>query len=300
VNATASPGQPALNGVASAPIEIAGRTEDEAAAEFPETPPAEAAVAQRHVRWAMAPEVRGATRRLERAHAVLRADPDHPAALRDQIAALAALGRWSEAADTAARLVFVLPDDNGHRFEHAALLIQAQRWSDAVSVLTDLSRRTPDDERIWFNLAVAHQAAGHLADARRTWDRTIELADTPAARARRGEVLLDLAEWSAAAADFAAVLAATPAAADAALNLALAHWRGGDVPAARRVLLDWLARHPRDVPALNRLGEIAWAEYSAAPRKNAARRVEALDCWDRSLALNPDQPDVRAKRDQAR
>lgn len=261
--------------------------------------PTPVSTAASDVRWAGEPERRRAEERLAAARAVLADDPDHPQALRDACAALATLRRWGEVADVLARLRRLNPEDDALTFEHAVALMRQRRWMECLPLLTQLVERHPDDRRAWFNLAVAHQAVGHLADARKAWDRVIALRSDPAALARRGEVLLDLREWAVAAADFQAALAAQPGSADAALNLALAWWRMGRLSEARDCLRSFHERHPRNVSILNRLAEMAWAACRTDPAQNEPDCREAVTWWRQSLAIDPDQPTVRAQLETA-
>jgi tetratricopeptide (TPR) repeat protein len=270
-------------------------TGEPAAVEPPATP-----TFQPLVHWAGDPDLRAAGRRLQLAQATLRDDPEHPGALRDAAEAFAALGQWSPAADTLARRVALDPVNVALRFDHATALAQAHRWIDAIAVLQQVVREEPGRGEAWFNLAIAHQAAGHLADARGAWDRVIELIPTPEAFSRRGEVLLDLLEWGAAASDFEMVLREQPDAADATLNRALALSKAGRGEEARVLLIAFTDRHPCHVPALNRLAELAWMAYQAAPTESAAVGDEARQWWQRSLECDPEQPPVREALEQAR
>jgi Flp pilus assembly protein TadD len=246
------------------------------------------------VRWAEDGTRKAALERLAAAREELRKDPEHERALRDALAALLELERWGEAADTLAPLAASHPEEPQLHAEQAALLIRARRWIDAVDVLRTLVAVHPDDAGAWFNLAVAHQALGHLADARRAWDRTIALSPTAPAYAQRGAVLLDQHDWEAAASDFATVLRDEPDAQDATLNLALALEKLGRRDEARDRLAAWLEHHPRDVPALNRLAELAWAAYQAVPKADRRRWCgEAADACRRSLEIDPRQPAIR-------
>lgn len=255
------------------------------AATRPASPPA--------VRWPADSDVLDAQRRLSLARDALTDDPYHPRALRDAAAALVRLRRWSAAANLLARLVEQHPDDVGLRFEQAGLLIQSRRWTGAIRALEAIVAQDPAHDRAWFNLAVARQAVGHLSAARRAWDRAIALSPSAAARSRRGEVLLDLHEWAAAAADFEAVLEQEPLAPGATLNLALAYSKTGREEEARQRLLDLLEERPEHVPALNRLAELAWSACELGPPGNPACD-EVIDWSRRSLAADPHQPDVAA------
>ena len=259
----------------------------------PTEPATTAPAASEPVTWPEDPEQRDASRLLERARATLRTDPDHEAALRDELSALVRLNRWPEAARTLERLCRLHADDVNLQFDYAAALLRANRPVEAIAPLNQIVTQHPEHARAWFNLAVAHQAVGHLDDARRAWDRAITLQPTAEAHAQRGVVLLDLHEWAAAAADFEAVLARQPEAADATLNLALALWKLGRPAEAQHRLRALLDRLPQHVPALNRLAAIDWELWRANPDEYAALRDEALDCWRRSLEADPHQADIQ-------
>lgn len=275
----------------------------DAAAETPATSPDAGSdmlpAAQSSVRWAGDSMADDARRRVAKAAEILRSEPNHSAALRDLAAALVALGRWDEAANTLARLVELGPDDAGLRFEHATVLIQSRRWIEALTALKVVVEQTPNDARAWFNLALCHQAVGHLAEARAAWNRTIELQPSPAAFARRGEVLLDLHEWSAAAADFERVLAQEPDTSDATLNLSLALWKQGRTDEGRARLLRFLETHPRHVPVFNRLAAIAWADCQSGTGDWRSSCAEAIAWCRRSLDCDPEQPELQALLDSA-
>ncbi|MCK4343417.1 MAG: tetratricopeptide repeat protein [Phycisphaerae bacterium] len=245
------------------------------------------------VRWPADPASEDALRRLSRARAALRDDPDHETALRDELAALVELGRWRETLPPLTRLRELRPDDIDLLFEQAAILLRLRRSVEAVGILNTVVAEQPEHARAWFNLAVAHQALGHLGDARYAWDRTIALEPSPAAYAQRGVVLLDLHDWAAAVADFEAVLQAEPHTADATVNLALALWKLGRTDEARARLVTLLERRPRYVPALNRLAEIAWETWRTAPAGSETPRLEAVTWCRRSLEIDPNQPLVR-------
>lgn len=248
------------------------------------------------VRWATDPATQDALHRLERAQSALRTDPQNPAALRDQAQALIELHAWPQACDTLRALTRLEPHDTGLRFELASAYMKLQRWTDALETLKTVLAEQPEHVRARFNLAVAQQASGRLADARRAWDRCIELAPSPEAFARRGEVLLDLHEWAAAAADFARVLDAEPTAVDAALNRALALARQGLLDEARATLLQVLERVPRHIGALNRLAELTWEACRGGDPAACAATVE----WcRRSLEIDPAQPEICRLRDDA-
>lgn len=267
------------------------------------TPPSTAAPAARatqdSVRWSQPQGKRAALRRLESARAALEIEPDHPAALREAAAAARELGRWALASAFLTRLVELDADDGEAVRQQADAQMRLSRWVEAVSTLSAVVRRQPDDRESWHNLATAHQALGHLLDARMAWDRVLALrGDDCEALARRGEVLLDLSDWQAAAADFDAAARLCPQDREIPLNLALALGRAGDAEAALGVLRRQVELAPRDVPALLRLAE-ACLEQAARVEDGAALREEARTACERVLQVAPDQREALALRREA-
>lgn len=247
------------------------------------------------VHWAADADVRAAETRLRRADEALADDPEHPAALHDRAAALKLLDRWEQAAATLKRLTRVRPDDVLVRLDYGTTLARLARWVEAITEFEHVTEAAPGEPRAWHNLAIAHQALGHLRDARRAWDRVIDLSPENAeARARRGEVSLDFKQWSEAIVDFQIALEAQPRDAETALNLALAYWKLGRAADARRTVLSVLEHRPRHVPAINRMAELAWAMYRSAPDRNEAKREAAMEWCRRSLAIDPAQPIIAA------
>lgn len=231
---------------------------------------------------------------------MLKTDPYHPLALQDLADALQKLGHWSEAAEPLRRLTELYPEDAQRRFNYAAVLARLRRWAGAAEQFEQVVTVRPDWTEAWYNLAVARQATGKLAASRDAYTRAIELA--PAQRAAymgRGEVRLDLHDWSGAAADFEEVRqrSDTPTAA-CLLNLALAQWKLGRSAAARGTLRGLLQSEPRHVVALNRLAQYAWESYAASG--DAALLQTCIAQCEKSLALIPEQPEIVELLDVAR
>ncbi len=255
--------------------------------------PTTAALVPGEIRWAdtAARDVR--QRRLQQLTATLRATDIPPEVLRAELQTLAGQGQWADALVAVDRLLEAHPDDGDLLFERAAILLRLRRHVPAVITLNRLIAQQPGHARGWFNLAVAHQALGHAEDARRAWDRAIDLQPTPAAYAQRGALRLDAGEWAAAATDFEAVLQTEPHAPDAVLNVALAYWRLERRDDARRVLADFLRAQPNHIPALNRLAAFTWAAAETTP-DSARLRAAAAELCRRSLALDPRQPEMQS------
>ncbi len=245
------------------------------------------------VRWADDENNSAELRKLRAARAALADDPYRRVALHDEFEALRELGRWDEARITLARLIEFDPQDTDLRFAQACVLLRLSRWLHAIDALQAVVRAQPEHARAWYNLATAHQRLGRLREARHAWDRVVTLTpEAPDAFAHRGEILLDLREWAAAAEDFRAALQRDPEAADVAINLARACRKLNRLGEAHASLLAVVTRNPRHVPALNSLAELAWEAYSAATEANEQHRRDAISWWRRSLAVDPQQPTI--------
>ncbi len=254
---------------------------------------------QATVRWT-GDDQRAAKRRFAELREILVADPHNQAALEAALELARRLEWHNEACDLLGRLVRLRRDDPGLRFELATQLMRLERWLEAIPQLRLVVEAQPENERAWYNLAIAHQALGHLRDTRATWNRVIQLMPAnPDAYAHRGEVLLDLRAWTQAAADFETSLRLKPGALDATMNLALALAKLGRADQARDKLLPLLDRHPVHVPLLNRLAEVTWTLHQSNPAGNHALAKETVGYCSRSLAINDAQPEIKALLDRA-
>jgi len=261
---------------------------------------APATVVQSAVRWASEARPGRARQRFIELRETLVSEPGNEAVLERALELARELQWHNEACDLLGQLVRRRPEDAGLRFELATELMLLEHWLEAIPQLRFVVRQQPESGQAWYNLALAHQALGHLRDARVTWDRVVAfMPENADVYAYRGEVLLDLGAWSAAAADFEAALQLEPNSIDATMNLSLALFRLGQLKDARGKLLAILEHHPAYVPALNRLAEIAWALYRADPVANAALSDETVDCCRRSLAVDAEQPQVKTLLERA-
>jgi predicted Zn-dependent protease len=252
------------------------------------------------VRWAGDDDRDAAKQRFIGLRGTLADDPYNQTALEAALELARRLEWPNEACDLLVRLVRLRPDDVALRFELAVQLMRLERWIEALSQLRFVVERQPDNAHAWYNLAIAHQALGHLRDARATWDRVIELLPAnPDAYAHRGELLLDLSAWQAAATDFETTLRIEPGSLDATMNLSLALTELGRVHEARDALLPMLEHHPVYVPLLNRLAEISWTLYQTNPAANKALAEETLEYCTRSLVINDNQPDIQTLYERA-
>lgn len=272
---------------------------DELAA--PSDAPAESA-APAVVRWLDdAADDRAAVERLNELRLILLEDPSNEAALRAALR-LARQHAWpNEACDLLARLVQLRPDDPELRYQLGTQYMLLRRWVEAIPHLRAAAEARPEHLESIYNLAVAHQALGHLEAAGRAWTRAIELdADNPDPYVHRGEVHLDLKDWASAAADFEQARRLESDQPDVILNLSHALVRLDRTEQARELLLSALAEYPRNVPLLNRLADTTWRLYEFGTRDKLRLALEIREYCERSLALVPDQPEIAELLERAR
>ena len=253
------------------------------------------------VHWASDDPHWRARQKLDEFREVLEANRYNEVALKAAVDLARELQQYDEACELLTQLVQLHPDEVAPRFELATTLMRLKRWLDAIPHLRFVVEHEPDHAHAWYNLAVAHQALGHLSEAHAAWNRAIELMpENPDAYAQRGEVLLDLHDWSAAADDFQTALRLdSEPPIELSMNLSLGLCKLGRLEDARAALLPVHQRRPQHVPVLNRLAEIAWELYRADSTANAKYAGEAADWCRQSLAIHADQPEIQALLERA-
>jgi tetratricopeptide (TPR) repeat protein len=246
------------------------------------------------VRWAGERSAVTTRNQLAAAREVLARDPDHPQALRDELAALRTLQRWAEATDTLARLRALHPEHADYAREHAEMLLRLGCLSSTVAPLDEYLELKPDDVDVWTWLAGVRQALGHLGDAERCWSRVLTLRpDDAHAATQRGHVRLDLHDWAPAADDFRLAGRLDPQSVAPALGLATALFQLGQPEEAMLRLLEVHEAHPRNVQVINRLAELNWRIYREHPAGRAANLAATITWCRESLTLDPDQPPIQ-------
>ncbi len=109
---------------------------------------------------------------------VVDLQPGNRAASQEYVAALAATGRFAEAAAELERLLGVLPDRRGAltalQLERATYLRQAGSLAAAEAVLAELAPTTRD-AKVHVELAVTRVQLGRLAEAEQSFRRAVEL-----------------------------------------------------------------------------------------------------------------------------
>jgi len=227
----------------------------------------------------------------------LVAAPNHPDALRGLALALTASGRHDEAVDAYRRIVTLSPNDSAARHNLGVALCRLERYGEAEAVYRELLENDPGHVQARYNLAAICQAQGRLAEARDAWREVLARAPHLAsAHAHLGEVLTDLGDHAGAMGSFAESAKLTGDAASW-LNLAAAARAAGSlgraIAAAKRA-----AELRADDPATWRLlGDLLYDAHCLSGRP--ALLAEAAEAWRESLRLDPHQPRLRRRVEQA-
>lgn len=185
------------------------------------------------------------------------------------------------------------PENLDFRFALAAGQMRLRLWTLALIELEKIAVARPNDLAVRFNLAIAYQGAARLIDARTAWDHVLVLdPESIEARAYRGEVLLDLGEYGAAASDLRFVVDAQPDDDAAKLNLAAALQGAGQLQPALDIVERLLVESPQHLPALKRAAAIAIALSETDLANAVDHHQRAADFARRAQEVAPRDPPI--------
>ncbi len=219
---------------------------------------------------------------LRRFRRILARRPENPSALAGSAAALVALRRYQEAADTYARLLEVTPEDAEARYDFGVVLGRLGKTFEAADQFRHAVRLEPDHALAHHNLAALAQGDGRLAEARRSWQAYTRLRpDAPGGWFNLGLVLMEYGEAQEAARCFSIVVTIQPDAADAYVNLGLAYRSANDLDAALEAMRTANELSPCDAAVLRPLANLhrtiaEWHPPDEAEHLAEAARLEEM------------------------
>lgn len=223
----------------------------------------------------------------------LRRDPRDVAALRGRANALSQLGRIREAADDYRALLSIVPNAAVDRYNYGVLLLRMEQPESAAEQFRRAIELRPTYDRAIYNLAALCQQQGKLHDAMALWQRFCERQPRVAsAWFHRGVIWMELERADYAADCFAAAARLLPNDADLQFNLAAALRRSGRLEESLTALHRAVERQPDDLDILNLLVE-THRQLAAAPNADPSHWSEAHRFAQRSLAIDPNQADLR-------
>ncbi|MBL7133283.1 MAG: tetratricopeptide repeat protein, partial [Phycisphaerae bacterium] len=220
-------------------------------------------------------------------------EPAHPGALRGLATALAAAGRYREVVPVYRMIHGIAPEDPVALYNLAVALSKMHQFTEASRVYRKLLSQNAEDVRSRYNLAVLYQAQGKLDDARRAWREVVARAPRLAsAHTSLGEVLVDLGDQQGAMLAYAEAAKLRPESVTAWLNLAAAAEGAGSYGRAIVATKRATKLSANDAGIWARLGELYLALHRATGQDRFL--ANAVAAWQRSLELNPAQPQLRS------
>jgi len=225
--------------------------------------------------------------------------PDDKEAWRGLAMALLAGKRYTDAIGVYDRLIELGSPEPVTLHNRALALARAGRVYEAERQYVALLRDHPNHEDARVNLATLYQARGKLADAAAQWrERLRRRPDHADAHASLAEVLTDLDRHDQAMHHYAEAAKQRPKRASLWLNLAASACRAGSGGKAITALDRAIELAPYDAEAWSMRGDVLLELYRAT--EDTAPLRQAVTAWQKSLALDADQPDLRNKLDTYR
>jgi superkiller protein 3 len=208
------------------------------------------------------------------------------------------LDRLRDAAKSYERALLLKPDDANTTMNLGLVYLYLDKPDDAVKLTERATLLDPRSASAFSNLGVALDARGEYARAEAAYRHSLDLDPNNIT------TLLNLGTN---------LLAQNKAA--EAIDIMQRVVQADDAPAHRKRLGDALAKagryddavkeyqavlqqDPQYYPALNEIGWTRIAEYRKNLELDDSKRHEAIAMWDKSLAINPDQPKIQAAKQQ--
>lgn len=205
------------------------------------------------------------------------------------------LRRLREAAEAYKGALRIDPDDLNSNMNLGLVYLALDQLDNAVFFLERATRIDPKSALAWSNLGVAQDSRGSFVLAEASYRRAVELDPNAfVAMQNLGANLISQGKPVPAADVLKDVLAKS----DAPLSHRLygdALALGGDSDAALSQYDLALARDPKDAAALNGKGEVYIQQFEKGLELDDSLRARALEQWNRSLSIDPQQERVAAR-----
>ena len=148
------------------------------------------------------------------------------------------------------------PSNFQARRELSILLAQNGFNEEALSNLKYLSKYFPEDPQIWYNLGIQYEKVKDFKNAKKAYEKAIEISPQDDFFYNYGETLVELCEWDEAISAFQIVLRNNQNDANSNFNLGLCYFRKEEINLATDYLQKAVELNPQDVFAHFYLGNI--------------------------------------------
>jgi len=226
----------------------------------------------------------------------VKLEPKNPAPLRELAMGLLLGGKHKESVEVYRKIIKFDPDDDTARYNLATSFFRSKDFYEAEQIYVDLLTRDPGNTKVLSNLATLYYLQGKLSYAAEHWGEVVRLEPKNAdAHTMLGEVLMDLSKYTDAMKEYSAAASLQPDSMDAWLNLAISAHKAGGGGRALTAIERTIKLDPKNPRALAMRGDIFIDIYRTPGNKNKTALNSALESWEQSLKLKPDQPPLRKR-----
>lgn len=202
------------------------------------------------------------------------------------------LGEMPQAVRAYLLALAVDADDFAANQNLAAAYLQTGKPAEAIPYAQRAAQIQPDHQGAWSNLATAYRLAGEYDLAVQAYREALELGDL------QQPILIGLASSHLRLGNFdrainvlRAMVRVEPSA-EAYERLGFAYFKQKKYQLALEQFRSALSLDENDVASLNGLGVCLMTRYLQGNRQNKAQQREAIQLWQKSISLRPEQPRI--------
>ena len=220
----------------------------------------------------------------------VKLEPKNPAVLRELAMGLLLSGKHKESVEVYKAIIKLDPDDDKARYNLATSFFRSRDFYEAEQIYLDLLTRDPENTKILSNLATLYYMQGKLSYAADQWREVVRVEPKNAnAHTMLGEVLMELSKYKDAMKEYTTAAGLQPDSMDAWLNMAIAAHKSGSGGRALTGIERAIKLDPKNARALAMQGDIFIDIYRTPGNKDKTALDRALESWEQSLKIKPDQ-----------
>jgi len=186
------------------------------------------------------------------------------------------------------------PEDPDANQNLASAYLQSNRPGEALPYAQRAVELNPESQGGWANLASVYSLLDRHEQAVDAYRQSAELGDTPPPLLLGwADAHIKLTQYGRAVNILNRALQIRPTA-RIWERLGYARFKQRELDAARDAFREALELNPNHVGALNGLGVVMMSRYLLEASSDLAKHREAVDAWEKSLRLRPEQPAIRS------